>query len=101
MRNTRLRRRAQRVFGGDDEVIAIGGDKFPHQLLRLAKLIGISRVNEIAAGIDVTIEDLPGLFFFRTVTPAGAKIAGAQSQFGNAQAGVAAKSGVFHAKPRN
>lgn len=101
MRNTCLRRCTQRVFGGDDEAIAIGGDKFPHHLLRLAKLIGISRVNEIAAGINVTIEYLPGLFFFRAVTPAGAKGAGAQSQFGNAQAGVATKGGVFHAEPRN
>ena len=77
-------------------MVAIGGDKFAHQLLRLADLVTVGGIDEIAARLCVGIEHFAGFAAFGAVAPASTEIAGAQCQFGNAQAGTTAKIHVFH-----
>ena len=83
------RRIAQREFCSEHDIVALVSDEFAGQHFRLAELILVGRIDEIAAGSAVTVEDLLRSLSVRAVAPARAEIAGAQRQRRNAKAGAA------------
>ncbi|MDT4859266.1 hypothetical protein FQZ97_937680 [compost metagenome] len=95
-RDSRVRRGTEGVLGGEYQVVALPADELAQQHLSLAALVAVGGVNEVATGFEVAIEDLLRLVALGPVAPAGAEVAGAQCQFGNAKPALAAESGVAH-----
>ncbi|MNL10508.1 hypothetical protein D3C87_1313100 [compost metagenome] len=89
-------RSPQRVFGRDDQPITFGRDELTEYGFGLATLIAVGGIDEIAACLQVTVENGFGFVTFRTMPPTRAEIAGTQGQFGNTQAGFTAKDLVMH-----
>ncbi len=96
MGNPRVRGGAHGVFGRHHQAIAFGGDELADHHLGLSGLIAVGGVDEVAAGLQVTVEDPLCLFALGAMTPAGTEVAGAQRQFRNTQAATAAKDFVVH-----
>ncbi|MNX41953.1 hypothetical protein D3C86_723670 [compost metagenome] len=90
------RGRAQCVFCGDDQTIALGSNEFAEHGFGLTALITVGGVDEVTASLQVTVENGFGFVTFRTMAPTGAEVAGAQCQFGYTQAGFTAKHLVMH-----
>src|SRR5208282_6802182 len=76
-------------FGGDDKLVALAANEFAHELFTRAVRVAVGGVEEIAAGIDVGVEDRLGFVPVRAPAPFLAKGHGAQAKFGNAQTGFA------------
>ncbi|MCY1542812.1 hypothetical protein D9M68_785810 [compost metagenome] len=89
-------RSAKRVFACDHEIIALRSDEIAQQHFRLASLVTICSIEEVATGLDVAIENLLRFVTLRAVAPAGAEVARTQCQLRNAQSGSAAKCCVAH-----
>ncbi|MNI25034.1 hypothetical protein D3C73_786720 [compost metagenome] len=98
MGNARGRRSPQGVLGGNDQPVALRGNEFAEHGFRLAALIAIGGVDEVAAGLQVTVKNAGGFIALGAMPPAGSKIAGTQRQFRDAQAGFAAEHFVMHGK---
>ena len=94
-----LWRRALRELGGENEVVAPALQELPEQLLGLAELIGVGRVDEVAAGLGIGIEDAARLVGVGAVPPSRAEHPGSQHELGYAQAGVPAEDLVAHSEP--
>jgi hypothetical protein len=94
--NARGRRSSQGVFGGDDQAITLRGDELAEHGFRLATLITVGGVDEIAAGLQVAIKYALGFIAFGAMAPTRTKVTRAQRQFRNTQAGFSAEHFVMH-----
>ena len=73
--------RLERVFGGDHEMLAVGGDEFADKAFAGAVGVAIGRVDEVAAGRGIGIEHLLADFFRRAPAPVFAESHRSQGQF--------------------
>ena len=94
-----LRRRALRELGRKNEIVAPALQELPKQLLGLAELVGVGRVDEVAASLGIGIEDAARLVGVGAVPPSRAEHPGSQHELGYAQAGVPAEDLVAHSEP--
>jgi hypothetical protein len=49
---------SQSIFRGENEVVAVRRDEVADQFLGFSELVAVRRVDKVAAGFDVTIENL-------------------------------------------
>ncbi|MDT4879658.1 hypothetical protein FQZ97_1153540 [compost metagenome] len=75
-----IRRVAEGEFGGQDDVVAVGGDEVAKHRFRLTKLVLIGRIDEVATGFAVAGVDLAGFFLVGAITPALAEVASTQGE---------------------
>jgi hypothetical protein len=74
-----------------DHLIAHGAlaDEFAEHLFAFALCVGVGGVDEIAARVEVTVENSAGVGLFVAPAPFGSKGHGAEAQRADAQAGAA------------
>jgi len=77
------------VFGGEDEGVAFVGDEFAEEGFGLAFGVVVGGVEEVAAGVEVGVEDLAAFGFGCAPGDGFAEGHGAQAEFGDAQAAFA------------
>ena len=87
---------AEAVLGGDDEVVAVGGEEVAEHPFRVAVAVHVGGVDEGAAGLGEAVEDDASLGLLGATAPGGAEVPGAEGVLGDAQAGDAAERGVAH-----
>ena len=86
-------------LGGEHEVFALALQQGAKQFFGLPKLIDIGRIDEIAAGLNIGIEDCCADIGIGAVAPAGSEVSGAERHLRYLEAGTA-KDGVFHVLDR-
>src|ERR1700687_3261229 len=84
------------VFGGDHEIVPVCLDELAEQGFGFAKLIAVGRIEEIAAGLDIAIEQTPRLVAVGAVAPSCPEHAGAQGKLRDAQTSVPTEDFVPH-----
>jgi hypothetical protein len=91
-----IRRRALGELGGENEGVAPAFQESPKQLLRLAELIAVGGVDEVATGLGIGVQNAVRLVGVGAVPPSRAEHPGPQHELGHAQAGVPAEDLVAH-----
>src|SRR3569833_3273653 len=89
-----------RVFGGDDEMVAVRGDELADQPLAGAFGIDMRGVDEIAAGLGEGVEHRPALAIVTAPAPVGAEGHRTQAKLGNAQTETPEKQETQEKTPR-
>src|SRR6185437_5715405 len=86
----------QRIFGSDDEIIAVAGaDEFADDLFAGAELIDVGGVEEITAGIGEGVHDVETGGSVRTPSGFSTEAHGAKTKFGDFET-AASEEFVFH-----
>src|SRR5207248_4544522 len=85
----------ERVLRRQDEVVAIGRDELSDEPLRRPVRVVAGRVDEVAVGLDVAVEDATALLFRRAPAPVLAEGHRAQAELRDAQA-ASSEQGVAH-----
>src|SRR5690606_27506566 len=75
------------VLGGEDEAVPASGEQFADDAFASAVAVEVRRVDHVAAGVGVVVEDSPGVRFGQAAR--GAVGHRAEEEFGDAQAGIA------------
>src|SRR5947209_6428922 len=88
----------ERVLRRQDEVVAIGRDELSDEPLRRPVRVVAGRVDEVAAGLDVAVEDATALLLRRAPAPVLAEGHRAEAELRDAQA-ASSEQGVAHRSP--
>jgi hypothetical protein len=80
-----------RVLGRDHEAVTLAARKLPQQPLGAAVGVLVRCVNEVAAAVDIGVEEATRLVGIRAPTPVLSEGHGAERQRRNAQTGAAEK----------
>jgi DNA-binding transcriptional LysR family regulator len=79
----------QRIFGGEHQRFALCFRELADQTLRRSVGVGVGGVDEVAAAIDIGVEDAPRFGFIGAPAPVGAERHGPERQWRDPEAGAA------------
>ena len=82
-------------LGGEHEILATSLQHRAQKLFRLPELVDVGRVDEIAAGLGIGVEDRLACVRVGAMTPACAEVSGAEGNLRDPQAGLSEQR-VFH-----
>ncbi len=80
-------------FGGEHEILAPSLQQRAQKLLRLPELVDVRRVEEVATGVAIRLEDRLACLRIGTMAPAGSEIAGAERKLRDPNAGLPKRCG--------